>query len=727
MTSRFFTYFSVSTAFGAMALGCGGTSDPGLLTQSTESAVLAAWTDDAQRIAIGHGRAARISDDRRFVLIRDGYDAHASWTPWEIPSGRRVTHVALGEDLMAVVLDDGLAYFKKGDDDWVALDGRAKRLMIRGNRLGIMQVDGSFLVGTPFDPTNAIHSDELSLPEPTVRALAVDGNWVAIVDNARVVKLAKIERDGLLTRPKALDFSDATSVAISESAQRAAVIDTSNRVWIRSFATVEPAPAAKEKKTRRKRVAEAPPPAPALGWTLVAQDAKEVALSGDAIAILHRNGTLAVSESSVDGPWTTYDGQFEDIALADGQIAALSSNGFFTKPIVGGRWLGVPMLTSEISGEMKEAIREHTPTMWLHADEEYFPSSVEFFLQNNVNVVCKDGSWRGRRADAVLMRPLSRAGMKTSSGCAFVAPLDANSLFDIPDFLKGEEGRFRHGGNPPPIYVTVYPSTPGDPSNFFAQYSAFYPFNAGQVVCPALLVNGFCPAETIKQGYHVGDWEGFSVKFENFKPVQAVTRTHGSQHISHVDRKAYEALTQARKRLDIFAAKGGHGTWTETGNHPYQGVLRATIKLRRHAINHVALVSKHPRALIKAFLTPFIDGEIRIGQDLVDATERALPWEMEKNIVYYDAATPWFQYRGDWGNGPMGRRICDHIEVISHVLSGVTRAARAAVTFFTFGRRDTDFDLKETVCKAAGIEKQFEIVAGPNGPEPLRDFDDFAD
>lgn len=132
----------------------------------------------------------------------------------------------------------------------------------------------------------------------------------------------------------------------------------------------------------------------------------------------------------------------------------------------------------------------YAPLVWLHRDEYYFPSSVEFFLPN----VHESGGY-----------------MVTNQA------LGCDSCTD-PQFLDGQRPDLTHV----PVYAEIINRTQnGQPTNITdIVYWTFYPYNNGKRVCIGWFSPWGCVGGYSTFGNHVGDWEHFTVRFVDGRPSQ---------------------------------------------------------------------------------------------------------------------------------------------------------------------------------------------------------------
>jgi hypothetical protein len=239
---------------------------------------------------------------------------------------------------------------------------------------------------------------------------------------------------------------------------------------------------------------------------------------------------------------------------------------------------------SELLAQQAAAIA-YAPLVYLAADENYFPSSVEALLQHEV-VDCVDPTsgaelTPGMSAMGILSPganiPLdpshqaqspcgpTPAGATTPhDGCCrlnlttpLIGGLDCNAAFmqgpgptgtgtmsplvasDCSDsklfsLFKGDSTHLSSSkatsatdATVVPIYATIYGYGPG---YFNVEYKTFYPYNYGKQACDGLWNSG-CQGNWAQDDNHVADWEGMSIQFVNYKPAAVRTAAHSTDSI----------------------------------------------------------------------------------------------------------------------------------------------------------------------------------------------------
>lgn len=323
-------------------------------------------------------------------------------------------------------------------------------------------------------------------------------------------------------------------------------------------------------------------------------------------------------------------------------------------------------------------IAQHAPLIYLHPEERFMPSSLEFFA-DNVHLECD-----GKRIDKAIIAPpassipvLQAADLppwqdqtkpdSNDSRCALTSNLPMKGPYDILPFFAGQKPT---AASAVPVYVFTYDVS--SRTTFTAQYTTFYPYNQGKKGCPLFAPNDNCLAPQGRQEFddHVGDWELTSIRFVGGEPVEVHVGAHGNDEpdmaTTFVPTKAADgSITWQRKPDDtdtatnselaewlinvlrffkpdaphenlgllwqgghpiVYSAVGSHGIWATIGRHVYQVVM---------------------------------------GDELTDYTAKGTPWETWRSLVIPGLDPRYqvmlFDFKGDWGNPHAGKSVCDFI------------------------------------------------------------------
>ncbi len=201
------------------------------------------------------------------------------------------------------------------------------------------------------------------------------------------------------------------------------------------------------------------------------------------------------------------------------------------------RPLPAPIVAPETPAEWQFVV-DHAPEIWLAEGEPYFPSSVNYFLENTRPVTIDGRLWA-------------------------VTKDELPSPSSILPFFRGVQPG--DAAWPPPIYAFVLPG-PGQPgiesienpgsSTLRVVYFVFYPYNRGKEVINTVW------------GNHVGDIEKCYVEFVDTEPVLLNCAVH-----SWDNAQQWGDVNTNDGHPIVYSAWGSHGTYFTPGAHRYSGVL----------------------------------------------------------------------------------------------------------------------------------------------------------
>ncbi|MBK8266416.1 MAG: Vps62-related protein [Nannocystis sp.] len=186
-----------------------------------------------------------------------------------------------------------------------------------------------------------------------------------------------------------------------------------------------------------------------------------------------------------------------------------------------------PSTGDEPADPRLEALITYAPRVWLHSEEQYFPSSVEFAFAEMTRSLGGDGRFWIR----------SKAGLGSPSD---TLPFFAGELATAPVYAfyadKGEG-----------VIDLVY---------FF-----WYPYNRGKSAVDTIW------------GNHVGDWEHITVRLlrgddESLSPAQVYLSAHSfGGAYDWLDVERYDETHPV-----VYSAWGSHGLWRDPGDHVYMTI-----------------------------------------------------------------------------------------------------------------------------------------------------------
>lgn len=292
-----------------------------------------------------------------------------------------------------------------------------------------------------------------------------------------------------------------------------------------------------------------------------------------------------------------------------------------------------------ISKSLSDIIESWAPLVWLHPQEVFFPSTVDFHLQH---VEVRTSS------ETVVQSSTDRYTLVTGPD---TSDMHLNALPDLEcadcllDWFAGEN--VSQVEVPTYVFIRDYQDACGTVD---VAYRTFYPYNYGKDVCVGIPVAGECEGYVQSFGNHVGDWEHYSIRIRNEKVTECYVSVHsfGAWYTWNDTTNNFQFLDGEESRVnlinvtypktvqvvegfhaELFSANGSHGLWSQQGTHEY----------------------------------------VHFPIHLDDETDRGLPWRTWQllEVVEYDPDTQYdgelhyLGYRGRWGNLERG---CE-VEVVS--------------------------------------------------------------
>ncbi|CAL4063394.1 unnamed protein product [Meganyctiphanes norvegica] len=287
-----------------------------------------------------------------------------------------------------------------------------------------------------------------------------------------------------------------------------------------------------------------------------------------------------------------------------------------------------------ITDELRALIEAWAPLVWIHPEDPFFPSSIEFHFEH-VELRNSD--------ESVVQSFVNRSSLMTgdeTGGMHLNTVPDLECADCLQDLFFGE--RVENGGVPCYAYVKDWQDAC---ETVDVSYRFFYPYNFGKYICIGIPINGSCDGYVQSFGNHVGDWEHFAIRIRGGEVIRAYSAVHDfGAHYQWNSETNNFFFTEGEPgtfgseipygetievvegfHSEVFSANGSHGTWTKEGTHVY-------MKLPLH---------------------------------LEDHTARGVAWRTWENleIVGVDDNTEWsgdlqyLGYRGIWGNLKRGCEV----------------------------------------------------------------------
>uniref|UniRef100_A0A7S4W2V0 LNR domain-containing protein n=1 Tax=Ditylum brightwellii TaxID=49249 RepID=A0A7S4W2V0_9STRA len=236
-----------------------------------------------------------------------------------------------------------------------------------------------------------------------------------------------------------------------------------------------------------------------------------------------------------------------------------------------------------------EIAQQYAPKIYLHSEEKYFPSSVEFFEAETTVQKINDEPFK-----------VTNQGL----GC---------STCTEPAFLDGQ----KPGGVP--IYSIAVPKglTDEDLEVVDLVYYLFFPYNAGKDICIGVHIPYFgCAGGYSNFGNHVGDWEHMTVRFIDGHPHQVYLSFHSDGRLYYFGDKNLELQDG---HSVVYSAKGSHGLYAFTGSYKYG----------------------------KAWTTDLVD---HMNKGIVWETKNNVKFTPYHNIGEFEGEWSFMNFAGRWGN-----------------------------------------------------------------------------
>ncbi|KAL3537270.1 hypothetical protein ACH5RR_000636 [Cinchona calisaya] len=195
--------------------------------------------------------------------------------------------------------------------------------------------------------------------------------------------------------------------------------------------------------------------------------------------------------------------------------------------------------------QIEALVQEYSPVIYFHPDEEFFPSSVNWFFQNGALLYTK-----GQESNPVGITP-------TGSNLPQGGSNDGAYWIDLPSD-DSEKDRVKKGNlQNASVYIHVKPML-GATFTDLAMW-VFYPFNGA-----ARAKVEFFTIKLGKIGEHVGDWEHVTLRISNFNgELQGV---YFSQHSKGTWVSSSQLEFQNGNKPVVYSSLHGHAAYPRTGD-----------------------------------------------------------------------------------------------------------------------------------------------------------------
>jgi len=298
-------------------------------------------------------------------------------------------------------------------------------------------------------------------------------------------------------------------------------------------------------------------------------------------------------------------------------------------------------LSADFSDETKKLVLDWAPLVWIHPEDPFLPSNVDFYLEYNE---IRDG-------DENLMQP------HPNVSSIVVGPETSDyhmNTFEDLECVHCYRDHFY--GQPIELVksIALVKEWNDECNTIDVSYPQFYPYNYGKDVCIGFDPNGHCngpidgPIWTF--GNHVSDWEHQAIRFQNNVPTDMYLAAHGfgAKYAYNETNRTFDfydgepCCFDPETRIDgspeidididypktvylvdghpeVFSANGSHGTWGSEGKHTYL-----------HIVIHLDDICERGQAW-----------KIWENMELIDAS---------KPDDFYDGDLSWINFQGRWGN-----------------------------------------------------------------------------
>ncbi|XP_020202938.1 vacuolar protein sorting-associated protein 62 [Cajanus cajan] len=205
-------------------------------------------------------------------------------------------------------------------------------------------------------------------------------------------------------------------------------------------------------------------------------------------------------------------------------------------------------------------IQHYGPTVYFHPDENYLPSSVQWFFKNGA-VLYAAGSKKGNAIDY--------QGSNLPSG----GTNDGAFWIDLPTDEDARNNLKKGNIESAELYVHVKPALGGAFTDIVMW--VFCPFNG-----PSTLKVALMNIEMNKIGEHVGDWEHFTLRISNF--TGELWSVYFSQHSGGEWINASDLEFIKGNKPIVYSSKHGHASFPHPGTY-LQGSSKLGIGVRNDA------------------------------------------------------------------------------------------------------------------------------------------------
>ncbi|KAG2696691.1 hypothetical protein I3843_07G069700 [Carya illinoinensis] len=227
--------------------------------------------------------------------------------------------------------------------------------------------------------------------------------------------------------------------------------------------------------------------------------------------------------------------------------------------------------------QIHSLITHYGPTVFFHPDEVYLPSSVQWFFKNGA-LLYQEGNKK-----AV---PINYRGSNLPCG----GKNDGEFWIDLPIDDVARDNLKNGNLDSAELYVHAKPALGGTFTDIVMW--VFFPFNG-----PATIKVGLVSIAMSKIGQHVGDWEHFTIRVNNF--TGELWSMFFSQHSGGEWVDAFNLEFIEGNKPIVYSSKSGHASFPHAGTY-LQGSSKLGIGVRNDAAQSNFIIDSSTRYQIIA-------------------------------------------------------------------------------------------------------------------------------
>ncbi|KAE8678989.1 putative ubiquitin-protein ligase [Hibiscus syriacus] len=182
-------------------------------------------------------------------------------------------------------------------------------------------------------------------------------------------------------------------------------------------------------------------------------------------------------------------------------------------------------------------IKHYGARVYFHPDEDYLPSSVQWFFKNGA-LLCENGKLKALPGDDSAGNNVKKGNLESAELYVHVKPASGRTFTDIVMWI-------------------------------------FCPFNG-----PANLKIGLMNIQMNKLGQHVSDWEHFTLRISNF--TGELWQVYFSQHSGCEWVNAFDLEYSEGNKPIVYSSRDGHASFPHPGTY-LQGSVKLGIGIRNDA------------------------------------------------------------------------------------------------------------------------------------------------